>query len=144
MNFIEINQRVEVIAVFRVPRTTRLDAAQGSNEKQASRTRWYGERGSQAADTAMRQEPPVRPDLQGDRAAARSSWGDPAYMVMPVKMRWRKREIDFTELGLRHPTTKGRRMIHVFDMSDGVNDYRLEFDAEMLTWTLVTIIESES
>ncbi len=70
--------------------------------------------------------------------------GDPASLVVPAKMRWRKQEIVFTELGLRHPTSKGQRMIHVFDMSDGVNDYRLEFDAEMLTWTLKTIIESEA
>lgn len=72
-----------------------------------------------------------------------ASAGEPAYMIMPVKMRWKKQEVIFTELGLRHPTTKGQRMIHVFDMSDGANDYRLEFDAEMLTWTLVTIIEGE-
>lgn len=70
--------------------------------------------------------------------------GDPATLVMPAKIRWKKQEITFTELGLRHPTKQGRRMIHVFDMSDGVNDYRLEFDAEMLIWTLVTIIEGES
>jgi hypothetical protein len=67
--------------------------------------------------------------------------GEPAGIVFPAKMRWKKQEVIFTELGLRHPTTKGRRMVHVFDMSDGANDYRLEFDAEMLTWTLVTIIE---
>jgi hypothetical protein len=29
-------------------------------------------------------------------------------------------------------------------MSDGVNDYRLGFDAEMLTWTLVSILEGRS
>lgn len=69
------------------------------------------------------------------------SRGDPASLVMPVKMRWGKKEITFSELGLRHPTKKGQRMVHVFDMSDGVNDYRLEFDAEMLTWTLIAILE---
>lgn len=73
-----------------------------------------------------------------------ASRGDPAYMIFPLKMRWKKQEIVFSELGLRHPTTKGQRMVHVFDMSDGVNDYRLEFDAEALTWKLVTIIEGES
>lgn len=87
LNFIDINQRVEVVAVFHVR-------------------------------------------------------GKPANLIMPAKMRWNDREITFTELGLRHPTSKGKRMIHVFDMSDGANDYRLEFDAEMLTWTLVTVIES--
>ena len=37
-------------------------------------------------------------------------------------------------------TAKGRRMVHVFDVSDEVNDYRLEFDAQGLTWTLVAMI----
>ena len=71
------------------------------------------------------------------------SKGDPAGLVMPAKMRWGQKEIIFTELGLRHPTHKGTRMIHVFDMSDGVNDYRLEFDAEMLTWTLVSTLSGD-
>lgn len=71
------------------------------------------------------------------------SRGDPASLVMPAKMKYKGDEIIFTELGLRHPTSKGQRMIHVFDMSDGVNDYRLEFDAEMLTWTLVAILEGK-
>ena len=46
------------------------------------------------------------------------------------------REIEITEIGLRHPTVQGRRMIHVFDVTDGQADYRLEFDSEQLTWRL--------
>ena len=46
------------------------------------------------------------------------------------------REIEITEIGLRHPTTVGRRMVHVFDVTDGQADYRLEFDSERLTWRL--------
>lgn len=63
-------------------------------------------------------------------------------ICMPAKMRYKGREIIFTELGLRHPTSKGQRMIHVFDMSDGSADYRLEFDAEQLTWTLIKMLEA--
>jgi hypothetical protein len=59
--------------------------------------------------------------------------------VVPARMLYRGREITFTKLGLYHPTTQGRRMIHVFDMSDGASDYRLEFDAERLSWTLAAI-----
>lgn len=70
--------------------------------------------------------------------------GTPAELIFPAKMRWGKKEIVFSELGLRHPTAKGQRMIHVFDMSDGTNDYRLEFDAEMLTWTLKTILSGDT
>lgn len=69
---------------------------------------------------------------------------DVSRICYPAKMRYRGQEILFTELGLRHPTSKGKRMIHVFDMSDGVNDYRLEFDAEGLTWTLVAVLEGRN
>ena len=46
------------------------------------------------------------------------------------------RVVDVKEIGLRHPTTQGRRTVHVFDVTDGAADYRLEFDAERLTWRL--------
>jgi hypothetical protein len=65
---------------------------------------------------------------------------DPSLICFPAKMKYRNQLIEFSELGLRHPTSKGKRMIHVFDMSDGINDYRLEFDAESLTWTLVAMM----
>ncbi|GHU07711.1 hypothetical protein FACS189431_2730 [Alphaproteobacteria bacterium] len=67
---------------------------------------------------------------------------DIGHAVMPVKMLYRGREIVFTELGLYHPTVAGKRMIHVFDMTDGQSDYRLELDAERLTWTLVSMIST--
>lgn len=63
-------------------------------------------------------------------------------VCMPIRMKYQGREITFSELGLRHPTTKGKRMIHVFDMSDGSSDYRLEFDAERLIWKLVAVWEA--
>lgn len=66
--------------------------------------------------------------------------GDISSLCIPRKMQWQGREIEFTELALRHPTTQGKRMIHVFHVTDGANSYRLEFDAERLTWTLVAMI----
>ena len=67
---------------------------------------------------------------------------DITMIATPYKMRWRGRDILFTKLALRHPTAKGKRMIHVFDVTDGESDYRLEFDAERLTWHLVAVIAS--
>jgi hypothetical protein len=61
-------------------------------------------------------------------------------LAFPCKMKYQGREITFTKLGMRHPTAQGKRMIHVFDVTDGSNDYRLEFNAETLRWTLVAII----
>jgi len=46
------------------------------------------------------------------------------------------REIEVTELGLRHPFSQGRKTMHIFDVTDGGADYRLEFDSERLTWHL--------
>lgn len=62
-------------------------------------------------------------------------------LCVPWKMRYKNQEIEFNTFGMRHDTSKGKRMIHVFEMSDGTNDYRLEFDAEHLTWTLMSMIE---
>lgn len=70
--------------------------------------------------------------------------GDVSSLCLPHKMRWRDREIIFTELGLRHPTVQGKRMVHIFHMTDGTNGYRLEFDAEHLTWTLAATISGDA
>lgn len=60
----------------------------------------------------------------------------------PKRMEYEGKRVEFTETGLRHPTKKGQRMVHVFDMTDGQADYRLEFDAANLTWTLVSISDT--
>lgn len=69
--------------------------------------------------------------------------GESAGLCVPCRMRWHGRDIELTELALRHPTVAGKRMIHVFHVSDGTNGYRLEFDAEALTWTLVAMIAEQ-
>lgn len=79
-------------------------------------------------------------DERVDVAVVYKKDGDITTLACPKKMVYHGREIMFTKLGMRHPTVQGQRMIHVFDMSDGTNDYRLEFDAERLTWTLVSVI----
>ena len=61
----------------------------------------------------------------------------------PKRMEYDGKRIDFTETGLVHPTKKGQRMIHVFDMTDGTADYRLEFDAQDLSWKLIAITDMD-
>ena len=56
-----------------------------------------------------------------------------------VPVRFRRpngRIVEVTEIGLRHPTEKGRRTVHVFDVTDGEADYRIELDSERLVWHL--------
>ena len=64
-------------------------------------------------------------------------------MCEPVKFRRKNgREVTITEIWLRHPRMHGTKTVHVFDVTDGTADYRLEFDAEGLTWRLTR--ESET
>ena len=56
---------------------------------------------------------------------------------MPVRFkRPNGQEISVKELGLRHPLSNGLKTMHIFDVTDGGTDYRLELDSERLTWKL--------
>ncbi len=61
-------------------------------------------------------------------------------ICLPAKIRYKNQEILITTMALHHPTKIGKRMIHIFDVSDGTNDYRLEFNAESLSWRLQAMI----
>jgi hypothetical protein len=72
-----------------------------------------------------------------ERVDVVATFGTGLNPCVPVKFRRANgREIVITEIGLRHPTTVGKRMVHMFDVTDGGADYRLEFDSERLTWIL--------
>ncbi len=89
-------------------------------------------------------DPSVAVNKRVDVVAVFRTSGPSAMRCQPYRLHWGGRDIELRELGLRHPTTAGKRMVHVFDVSDGSNDYRLEFDAEALTWTLTTILEQNN
>ena len=64
-------------------------------------------------------------------------FGDGLNPCRPLRFRrLNGREFDITEIGLRHPTMQGKRMLHIFDVTDSCTDSRLEFDAQQLTWRL--------
>lgn len=64
-------------------------------------------------------------------------FGDGLNPCRPIKFRRPNgREVEISEIGLRHPTTLGKRTVHMFDVTDGGADYRLEFDSERLIWRL--------
>lgn len=72
-----------------------------------------------------------------ERVEVATMFGSGLNPCRPLKFRRPNgREVEITEIGLRHPNTKGNRTIHVFDVTDGGADYRLEFDSERLTWHL--------
>jgi hypothetical protein len=75
--------------------------------------------------------------MLNERVEVIAIFGEGLNPCRPVRFkRPNGREVEITEIGLRHPTTAGRRTMHMFDVTDGGADYRLEFDSERLTWRL--------
>lgn len=72
-----------------------------------------------------------------ERIKVIATFGEGLNPCKPLKFkRPNGREVEITEIGLRHPTTQGKRTIHMFDVTDGQADYRIELDSEHLTWRL--------
>ena len=57
----------------------------------------------------------------------------------PKRMEYDGRRIDFTETGNIRPVERVVGEVHIFDMSDGEADYRLEFNPATLNWKLIAI-----
>ena len=60
----------------------------------------------------------------------------------PKRIEYNGREYNFIESGLRYLVQKGNQLVQIFDMTDGVADYRLRFDIGNKLWTLVDISEA--
>ncbi len=72
-----------------------------------------------------------------ERVEVLASFGNGLNPCKPLRFRRPSgREVDVTEIGLRHPGNDGLKTLHIFDVTDGGADYRLEFDSERLTWHL--------
>ena len=59
----------------------------------------------------------------------------------PRRMEFGGREYTFMD-GLRTLVQKGQQLTQVFDMTDGRNDYRLQFDTGHRSWTLIDITKT--
>ena len=59
--------------------------------------------------------------------------------LIPQKLIWSGREIMITQVNLSHHVWEGRSKIYYFAVSDSVNDYKLRFDSDKLTWDLLEV-----
>lgn len=76
-------------------------------------------------------------EFLNERIDVIATFGSGLNPCKPLKFRrLNGREVVIKEIGLRHPTVQGRRTVHVFDVTDGGSDYRIELDSERLTWQL--------
>ena len=61
------------------------------------------------------------------------------FKSFPKEITYNNEQVTFYESGMRYCLQKGQKVIQLFDMSDGQNNYRLSFDAQNFTWTLLRI-----
>ena len=57
-------------------------------------------------------------------------------LVMPQKMKWQGRSYIFSRVAFHHTVHEGKKLLHIFSVSDGNMDFRLSLDTESLFWTL--------
>lgn len=48
-------------------------------------------------------------------------------------------EVTFVETGMHYLLQRGQSIVQLFDMSDGQHNYRLQFDSQSFTWTLLKV-----
>jgi len=61
--------------------------------------------------------------------------------AFPKRIELEGTEYTFVESGFRYLVKKGQRLVELFDMTDGTNNYRLKFDNTERIWTLVGMNE---
>lgn len=64
------------------------------------------------------------------------------FKSFPKRIEFDGQEVTFLESGLRFLIQKGQQLTQIFDMTDGVANYRLRFDDSEKLWTLIDIAES--
>ena len=61
------------------------------------------------------------------------------FKSFPKRIMLDNQEITFLDSGIQYLVQKGQHLIRLFDMTDGIASYRLKFDPEQWTWTLLRI-----
>ncbi|MDQ5886359.1 MAG: hypothetical protein QG628_756 [Patescibacteria group bacterium] len=61
------------------------------------------------------------------------------FKSFPREITYNNEQVTFIESGMRYVLQKGQKIIQLFDMSDGHSNYRLSFDSQNYTWTLLRI-----
>lgn len=65
-------------------------------------------------------------------------------LVMPRKMHWQGKDYIFTKLAYHHKKKEGTVLLHVFDMTDGIMDFRLVCNTDNLHWILEEVADGSN
>ncbi len=57
--------------------------------------------------------------------------------LLPMKFLWQDREVVIKKINLVYTSWQGRAKFYFFAVSDSTNYFKLQFNSENLTWTLL-------
>lgn len=61
------------------------------------------------------------------------------HTTLPYGVYWHGRRYRITTIGMHHTVWEGRRLFHIFSVSDGTTFFKLVLDTETLGWKLVEV-----
>jgi len=59
--------------------------------------------------------------------------------IRPVAMKWRGKRYTIERVAFYHPVRIGRVLHHIYSVTAGAMDYRLDFNSENLHWLLTEV-----
>lgn len=80
-------------------------------------------------------------ELINEKISVITSYNRETGVVMPKKIRWQGRDYLINKLTYYHRARMGRVLLHIFHVTDGSLDFRLQFNGENLAWTLEEICD---
>ncbi len=64
--------------------------------------------------------------------------------AIPSLVRWQGEVRRIGKIGYHHKIREGRTVCHIFHVTDGNLAYKLKFDTDALTWTLLEVADGTS
>lgn len=64
--------------------------------------------------------------------------------IIPLKMRWQGRDYTMKSVSYHHKMMEGKKLLHIFHVTDEVSDFRLRLDTDTLHWTLEEVYDATS
>jgi hypothetical protein len=83
-------------------------------------------------------------EIINEKVSVITSFNREKGFVMPRKIRWQGRDYIIKNVSYHHKIKEGRKLIHIFHVTDGVLDFRLKLDTENLFWILEEVCDGTS
>ncbi len=79
-----------------------------------------------------------------EKVSVISSYSHEKNRFILYKIRWRLRDYFIKKLAYHHKIREGRELLHIFHVTDGNLDFKLQFNTENLNWILEEVSDGNA